>query len=145
MNPKRYKLLKRRMLCGFNLSCVGDDRGYSFVKTPFGNTLADKAMSAALFKLENAKSYSFLNRGSDERQYCSPGIDLPVGSLMRSKYHEYKEYHSSADNLQFVNSDQLMKSFELYIKCLEAIEENKIYQTTVLCEPPTERVSFPLI
>ena len=49
---------------------------------------------------------------------------------MRSKYHEYKEYHSSADNLQFVNSDQLMKSFELYIKCIEAIEENKIYQTT---------------
>ena len=83
------------------------------MKTPFGNTLADKAMSAALFKLENAKSYSFLNRGSDERQYCSPGIRLPVCTFSRSKFAEYPEYHTSADNLNLVSNNGLEGSLQV--------------------------------
>ena len=92
-----------------------------------------------LHVLENTEDefnvYNFLGRGSDERQYNAPGIDLPVGSLMRSKYHEYPEYHTSADNLDFVTDEALKQTLDKYICCLDAIDNNHIYKTTVLCEP----------
>ena len=66
------------VISGFNITCVGDDRSYSHVKSPYGNNMADKALEAALSGFKNRKSYSFLERGSDERQYCSPNINLPI-------------------------------------------------------------------
>ena len=81
------------------------------------------------------KIYDFLSRGSDERQYNSPGIDLPVGSLMRTKYGEYPEYHTSGDNLSIVTSTSLFESLEMYKSLMKALENNKKYKMTVLCEP----------
>ena len=83
--------LLSNVISGFNVTCVGDDRSYSHVKSPYGNTLADKALEAGLSGLKNRKSYSFLERGSDERQYCSPGINLPLCTFCRSKFGEYTE------------------------------------------------------
>ena len=79
--------LKQQVIAGFNITCVGDDRCYSFLPSRHGNTLADQAALHTLRHTDPAfKRYSWLDRGSDERQYCAPGIDLPVTTIMRSKY-----------------------------------------------------------
>lgn len=79
--------------------------------------------------------YSFLQRGSDERQYCSPLVDLPIASIMRSKYHEYPEYHTSADNLDFVTATGLSSTLTLYAKVVESLEQNRIPRAVVVGEP----------
>ena len=84
-------------------------------------------------------SYNIYNyhdsRASDERQYCAPGIDLPVGSLTRTRPGEYPEYHTSGDNFDIVNSKYLLESINMYEKCIQVFENNHTYKTTVLGEP----------
>ena len=107
--------MKKNIIAGFNISCIGDDRCYSFVPTRYGNTLSDKVSKHVLKHIDYVE-YSFLDRGSDERQYNSPGINLPIGSIMRSKYATFPEYHTSADNLKFVKPKYLMKSLKKNLK-----------------------------
>jgi len=128
--------MKDHTIAGFNLTCVGDTRAYSYVASRYGNTLADRVAKNVLhFYAPHYLSYSFLNRGSDERQYCAPGIDLPVCSICRSKYGKYPEYHTSADNLDLISPQGLGGSFDIYRKCLETLEGNYIYKTKCLGEP----------
>ena len=133
----KYKdKLKDKVVGGYVITCVGNPGGFSYLKTRAENTLTDRITIHVLNNSNKKyKLYDFLSRGSDERQYNSPGIDLPIGSLMRSKYGEYPEYHTSGDNMNFVTSEALAESLEMYIKCLKAIEMNKKYKTTVFCEP----------
>ncbi|MBI87332.1 MAG: aminopeptidase [Candidatus Marinimicrobia bacterium] len=130
------KDMKKNIIAGFNVTCVGDDNNYSFLPSIQDNTLADR-ISRHVLKHLNIKytEYSFLERGSDERQYCSPGVDLPVVSLMRSKYGTYPEYHTSLDNLDFISPTGLKGSYDLLKKCIQCIEMNISYMTTVICEP----------
>ena len=84
----------------------------------------------------NYKSYNWLDRGSDERQYCAPGVDLPIASIIRSKYGTYEEYHTSEDNLKKVVTESgLSSSYTLIKKVIESLENNKIPITKILCEP----------
>ncbi|MCX4305183.1 MAG: DUF4910 domain-containing protein [Acetatifactor sp.] len=139
---RNYELLhlKENVIAGFVLSCVGDERTYSFVSTKYGNTLTDRLLRNVLkYHFPSFQEYSFLHRGSDERQYNAPGIDLPVCSVCRSKYGTYPEYHTSADDLSFVTSQGLFGSYELMIKCIEALEHNEKYKVKVLCEPQLGR------
>jgi aminopeptidase-like protein len=74
--------------------------------------------------------------GSDERQYCSPGFNLPVGSLMRTPYQRYKEYHTSLDNKSFISFDALAETVEAYFKICKVLESNEHYVNAVShCEP----------
>ena len=126
----------RNIKAGWVLTCMGDERSYSYLPSRDGNTLADKVSLQVLKDLEiDFKHYSWLDRGSDERQYCAPGIDLPVCSIMRTKYGEYLEYHTSLDNLDLVTSKGLGESFEVMAEAISMLENNGTYQVNVLCEP----------
>lgn len=128
--------MKKKIRAGFNISCVGDNRTYSYVASRYGNTLADRAAKNVLsFRCPTYKSYSFLQRGSDERQYNAPGVDLPVCGVCRSKYGTYPEYHTSKDDMALISPEGLQGAYEVYADILEALEENRTYQITCLGEP----------
>lgn len=133
---KNYKELKKKVVAGFNLTCVGDDRTYSYLPTAYGNTLSDKVLKNILrFHYPNYKTYPHLQSGSDERRYNAPGIELPVACFSRSLYGMYLEYHTSADNLSLISPSGLQGSFDVMKKCIIALEHNKKYRLTCLCEP----------
>lgn len=130
---KRFRVLKKNTICGFNLTCVGDERGYSYVESRKGNSLADKAIIAALKNLKKVKKYSFLNRGSDERQYCSPKVDLPLVSFSRSR--EYPEYHTDKDNFNVVTKKGLDDSLKVFKNIISVFETSLYPKTNFICEP----------
>ena len=132
---KNFKKLQNNMLCGFNLSCVGDERAYSHVESRLGNNLADQAVKSALIGLSNVKYYTFLSRGSDERQFCAPGIDLPVCTFCRSKFSEFPEYHTSLDNFELVTERGLQGSFNIFKNIVQTFEIGLNPMLEVLCEP----------
>lgn len=129
------KYLKKNMVAGFNLSCVGDEREYSHIQSPDGNNMADQALSAALLNKENSKIYSFLTRGSDERQYCAPNIALPVCGFSKSKYATYPEYHTSLDNFDLVTARGLTQSLSIMSSVILAFESGIYPKTTTYGEP----------
>lgn len=128
--------MKARTIAGFVLTCVGDDRAYSYLETRKGDTLTDRVMKNVLsFACPEYRTYSYLERGSDERQYNAPGVDLPVCDFCRSKYAEYPEYHTSADNMSLISPKGLEGSYRMMQRVLNALEYNRYYQVTCLCEP----------
>lgn len=134
---KNLTHLKQNVIAGFTITCIGDDRAYSFLPSRNGSTLADNVARKALADLGiDFVTYSWTHRGSDERQYCSPGIDLPVASIMRTKYGEYPEYHTSLDNLtDVVTADGLLGGYQVLQKCIEILESEKVPLATILGEP----------
>ena len=131
-----YQTLKKMVIAGFNITCVGDNNCYSYLPSRDGNSISDKAALHALKHVDsNFIKYSWLDRGSDERQYCAPGIDLPIASILRSKYGEYPEYHTSLDDLSFISEDGLQESVDIYIKVIKIINENYTPKPLILCEP----------
>lgn len=137
---KHLEQLKRAVKAGYVITCVGDPGPFSYLESRLGNRLVDR-ISAHVLK-HAAKDYfwyDWLERGSDERQYGWPGIDLPVGSLMRTKYGQYSQYHTSADNLDFVTVEALEGSLTMYLRCIDALEANHTYLSTTLCEPQLGR------
>jgi len=125
--------LKKNIICGINLSTVGDERAYTTVHSPQENTLADQALKAALIGKKNVINHSFLERGSDERQYCSPGIELPMCGFSRSK--DYPEYHTNKDDFKVVTEKGLQDSFVVIKTIIDAFELGLYPQTRVFCEP----------
>ena len=130
---KFMKPMKLNVVCGFNLTMVGDERAYSYFRSRKGNTLADEALRASLNNLSNVKTYSWLNMFSDERQYCSPGIDLPVCTFSRSL--NYPEYHTHKDNFDVVTQKGLEESFEIFKKIIDVMELGLYPKSAVFGEP----------
>ena len=103
----------------------------------YSNSLSDEAIIQAYknLKIKNYKVYSFLERGSDERQYNYPGIDLPIASIFRTKYGKYPEYHTSLDNFKLVTLMGVKGGFKVAKEAIEIIQKNIYPKATILCEP----------
>lgn len=140
--------LKTNVVAGFNLTCIGDNRAYSFLPSRIGNTLSDQVARHILkFSVEEFTEYDWRTRGSDERQYCYPGIDLPVASIMRSKYGTYPEYHTSLDDLgTVVTAEGLNGGYEVILSIIKALERNFTIKSKTLCEPAmSKRNLYPTL
>jgi len=137
--------MKKNIIAGFNVTTIGDDRSYSYIPTRYGNTLSDKVSKHVLQDIDYVE-YSFLDRGSDERQYCSPGVDLPIATICRTKYGVYPEYHTSLDDLTVISPSGLYGGYEKIKKAIELLEKNNYYKVNVLCEPQLgKRGLYPTI
>ena len=133
---KHLQELKEKVFAGYVVTCVGDERAWSFMPSRQGNTYSDVIARHVLDHMApEYKEYSFLERGSDERQYCSPGVDLPICSIMRSKYATYPEYHTSLDDMDLVTAKGLGDCLEVYKRVVDVIEKDCIPIAQVLCEP----------
>jgi len=144
---KNLDEMKKNIIIGFNVSCVGDNKVYSYLPSRYGDTYADKiALNILSFKHPNFIKYSFLDKGSDERQYNAPGVDLPLCCIMRSKYGAYPEYHTSLDNLKFVSPEGLWGAYDVFKECLNLIGKNRRYKIKCLGEPQLgKRGLYPTI
>ena len=134
---KNIKYLKENVFGGYNLSCIGDERQHSCMFSKYQNSPSDEAVIEAykLLNIKNYKVYPFLKRGSDERQYNSPGIDLKISSIFRTKYGEYPEYHTSLDNFNLVTSKGCVGGYNVTRKSIEILLERIYPKCKVMCEP----------
>lgn len=130
-----------RIKHGLVLTGVGDAGGMTYKRSRQGHAEIDRAMVHVLKHSGDTHALiDFFPYGYDERQYCSPGFNLPVGCLMRTPHGEYPEYHSSADNLDFVNADSLARSYLRCVELFDLLECNRIYQNqNPRCEPQLGR------
>ena len=133
---KNFSKLKKKRVFGLNLSCIGDERNYSMMFSKYKNSPIDESVIEAYKFLKiKPKKFSFLKRGSDERQFNSPGIDIPMASLFRTKYGEYPEYHTSLDNFNIVTYKGLLGGFKVAKKTIEIFQNKIIPKNNILCEP----------
>ncbi len=126
-----------RIRHGLVVTCVGDAGGFHYKKSRRGDALIDRAAAHVLRHCgEPSEILEFSPYGYDERQYCSPGFNLPVGCLMRSVWGTFPEYHTSADNLDFIRPAQLAGSLRLCAAIVEILENDRRYcNRNPYCEP----------
>ena len=129
--------LKDHLAAGYVVTCVGDCGNFTYKRSRRGGTLADRACEYLLSQTD--KSFSvrdFAPFGSDERQYCSPGFDLPVGALMRSAPGDYPQYHTSLDNREAVSFEAMAESVDLYTRLCLTLDGNRRYLNQVMFGEP---------
>ena len=126
----RGQQLRDNLTAGYSVTCIGDDAPFTYKRSRAGNSLADRAALYILSQEDGIGSSIldfFPDGGSDERQYCSPGFNLPVGSLMRSMYLKYPEYHTSLDNRDFISFQAMSRSIDVYCRVMQALDVNQTY------------------
>lgn len=133
LNESRIERIKH----GLVAACVGDSGKFTYKKSRKGNAEIDKTVINVLKNSGNDFEITdFIPFGYDERQYCSPGFNLPVGCLMRTPHGRYAQYHTSADDLDFVQPESLEGSFSIYLSVLDVLENNRKYiNQNPKCEP----------
>tara|TARA_B100000767_G_scaffold133509_1_gene126672 strand:+ start:335 stop:1624 length:1290 start_codon:yes stop_codon:yes gene_type:complete len=136
-NKKKMK----NIIAAFNLTCVGDQRSFSCMLSKSENAPSDHALISTFKKLKiKFKKFHFTKRGSDERQFNWPGIDIPMTSFFRTKYGEYPEYHTSEDTFgRVVTKKGLMGSFKIMKYSIESIMKSYYPIATVFCEPKMDK------
>jgi aminopeptidase-like protein len=129
--------LKNNLLAGYVLNCCGTRANITYKNSARENSLADRL--ARLTLMQSGKKHHtrpFEPVGSDERQYCSPGFDLPVGSFMTSVYHEYPEYHTSLDNKSIMSFEAMNELKEVLLHLVRQIESAIFLSNTVAFGEP---------
>lgn len=132
-NEERIQRIKH----GLVLSMVGDGGGPTYKKSRRGNAMIDRAMVHALRHSGLTPTVlEFFPYGYDERQYCSPGFDLPVGLFQRSQFGSIPQYHTSADNLEFIRPEHLRRSYRIIVDTIDILENDRAYRNVLpKCEP----------
>ncbi len=130
-----------RIRHGLVLTSIGDRGPFHYKKSRQDNAEVDRAAAHVLKHAAPAATIlPFSPYGYDERQYCSPGFNLPVGCLMRSVWGTFPEYHTSADNLDFLSAESLAESLQVCASIFELLENNRSYQNlSPFCEPQLGR------
>jgi aminopeptidase-like protein len=133
----RGELLKKNLRAGYVLTCCGDPGNLTYKRSKHHTSIADRAAEHILkYHYPHHSILEFAVGGSDERQYCSPGFNLPVGSLMRTPYQRYNQYHTSLDNKEFISFDALAETIEAYTRICSLLEANRTYKNQIaFCEP----------
>jgi aminopeptidase-like protein len=133
----RGQHLMKHLMAGYVLTCCGDRGDFTYKRSKHRNSVADRAAEHVLrFTDKKHRVIEFSVGGSDERQYCSPGFNMPVGSLMRTPYQQYREYHTSLDNKSFISFDALEETINTYYDIVRVIELNEKYRNVIAyCEP----------
>lgn len=133
--------LKAHVGAAFNLTCVGDERAWSFLPSRWGDSYADRIARHVLHHaVGRYDHYTWRDRGSDESMYCAPGVDIPMVSIMRSKYGTYPEYHTSLDTPgRVVTARGLAESLAVYQTLVQCLEADCWPRARVLGEPQLGR------
>ncbi len=133
----RNEAQARRIKHGLVVVCVGDSGPFTYKKSRRGDAVIDRAVQHILsHERDRFELIEFYPYGYDERQYCSPGFNLPVGSLSRSSHGCYPEYHTSADNPELVKPQYLAESLEIYLQVIDLLENDRVYlNQNPKCEP----------
>lgn len=135
---RNQDVFKENLYAGYVITCTGNDTPFTYKRSAIGNSIADLAAEITLNNKYGDKYRvdDFDPLGSDERQYCSPGFNLPVGSFMRTKYGEYPEYHTSLDNRNFISFEGMAEAVDTYFDVCQTLEMNRVYENTIkYCEP----------
>lgn len=129
--------LKKNLVAGYVMTCLGDSGKFTYKSSREENTLADRAAKIVLRDIGDYRHFSFdPTDGSDERQYCSPGFNFPVGSLMRTMYGHYPEYHTSLDNKEYISFDAMAQAVDVYFSLVKVLEANEVWiNNNPYCEP----------
>jgi aminopeptidase-like protein len=137
----RNQQLVSRLTHGLVVSGVGDPGGPTYKKSRRGNAAIDRIMAHVLrHAAESPRIVEFSPYGYDERQYCSPGFNLPVGLLQRSQFATFPEYHTSGDNLNLVRAEHLASSYRMIVAAIDAIEhDRRMLNLQPQCEPQLGR------
>jgi len=136
---RNLQTLRSKSVGGINLTCIGDEGDYSYLASRRGDTPLDRIARRQVAGRPNAMLYTYLDRGSDERQYGMPGVDVPMISLMRTKYGKYPEYHTHLDDLTVVTPAGLQGGLDLVRDCVLDLENTKFLRSTVIGEPQLGR------
>jgi len=131
--------LSERVVAGINLTCIGDDGDYSYLASRLGNTPLDRIARRQVMRRPNPVEYTYLDRGSDERHYGMPGVDVPMISLMRTRYGNYPEYHTHLDDLSIVTPTGLQGGLDFVRDCIQDLEQSDYLSGTILGEPQLGR------
>jgi aminopeptidase-like protein len=130
----RGEYLKQHLIAGYVITCIGDTGNFTYKRSRQSNLISTLALvdRAAEHVLKHSKKshkiLDFSPLGSDERQYCSPGFNLPVGSLMRSMYGTYPEYHTSLDNKSLISFEAMAEAVGMYLSVMKVLELNRTYK-----------------
>lgn len=136
--------LKERLVAGYVLTCIGDDGPYTYKRSRRGDSAGDRAAVHAIAHAADGRETKIMDfdpsDGSDERQYCSPGFDLPMGNLARSIYGTFPEYHTSLDDLRVVTASGLAGSLAAALRVAQTLElSRRLVRTEPRGEPQLGR------